>query len=235
MSRPVRRLLIEMPSRIVEEDPLWWSSTAVVDEQFVAKFAWSRPAALRVAHEIGVLTALARPPSVPFLPEVVAWSTDPLLLMTRRVPGVPLFEVIHSIDRDHAGNQLAEFLAALHQPATRVRVEAANGPLPDAHHGPQHPASTQVLRDRLGVWFGPTSAAPSRPGASGRTPRSRGPVRPCSSTPTSTATTRCGQMTRSGSSWTSRPPYSQPEYDLGTPRNRSAWSYCTATVRAADT
>jgi Phosphotransferase enzyme family len=35
-------------------------------------FAWSRPAALRLAREIGVLTALAREPKVPFLPEVVA-------------------------------------------------------------------------------------------------------------------------------------------------------------------
>jgi hypothetical protein len=34
-----------------QEDPLWHSSTAFVGEQFIAKFAWSRPAALRVAHE----------------------------------------------------------------------------------------------------------------------------------------------------------------------------------------
>lgn len=146
---------IEMPPQIVEDDPLWWSSTAIVDEQFVAKFAWSRPAAVRVAHEIGVLTALAGEPGVPFLPEVVAASTDPLLLVTRRVPGASLFEVVHRIDRDLAGRQLAEFLATLHQPATRARVEAAIGHLPDAQHGPQHPTSTQVLRDRLGTWLQP--------------------------------------------------------------------------------
>jgi hypothetical protein len=36
--------------------------------QSSAKFAWSHPAAVRLAREIGVLTALAG--EVPFLPEV---------------------------------------------------------------------------------------------------------------------------------------------------------------------
>jgi hypothetical protein len=112
-----------------KEDPLWWSSSAAVGERFVAKFAWSRLAALRVAHEIGILTALAREPRVPFLPEVVASSADPMLLATRLVPGASLFMVVDWIDRDRAGRQLAWFLAALHQPATRKRAEAAVGEL----------------------------------------------------------------------------------------------------------
>jgi hypothetical protein len=37
---------------------------------------------LRLANEIGVLTPLAREPKVPFLPEVIAGSTDPLFLVT---------------------------------------------------------------------------------------------------------------------------------------------------------
>ena len=82
--------------------PAWQSSSAVVGERFIAKFAWSRPAALRLANEIGVLTALAREPRVSFLPEVVACSTDPLLLITRLVPGESLFEVVDSIYRDRA-------------------------------------------------------------------------------------------------------------------------------------
>jgi len=67
-----------------EEDPTWWAASAVIGERFVAKFAWSQPAALRVAHEIGVLAALLSNPAVPFLPEIVASSTDPVLLVTRR-------------------------------------------------------------------------------------------------------------------------------------------------------
>ena len=58
-----------------------------MSERFVAKFSWSRPAALRLAREIGVLTALVRVPPVPLLPGVVASSTRPPLLITRRVPG----------------------------------------------------------------------------------------------------------------------------------------------------
>ena len=42
---------IAVRDSVGEDDPLWWSATAVVGERFVAKFAWSRPAALRLAHE----------------------------------------------------------------------------------------------------------------------------------------------------------------------------------------
>ncbi|MGH3549184.1 MAG: phosphotransferase family protein [Pseudonocardiaceae bacterium] len=143
---------ITVPERVGKEDPLWWSSSAIVGERFVAKFAWSRLAALRVAHEIGILTALAREPRVPFLPEVVACGMDPLLLVTRLVPGTSLFTVVDSIDRDRAGRQLAWFLAVLHQPSTRERAEAAVGELACAQ---LPPATTRVLRDRFDSWIRP--------------------------------------------------------------------------------
>jgi aminoglycoside phosphotransferase (APT) family kinase protein len=137
---------ITIPELTTKQDPLWHSSSAAVGEQFIAKFAWSRPAALRLAREIGVLTALAAEPKVLFLPEVAASSMDPLLLVTRRVPGTSLFEVVGSIDRDRAGRQLACFLAALHQPAVLKRAEAAVG----RFTGPElPPATTVVLRDRF--------------------------------------------------------------------------------------
>jgi hypothetical protein len=143
-----------------QEDPVWHSSTAFVGEQFIAKFAWSRPAALRLAREVGVLTALGNEPAVPFLPEVAASSMDPLLLVTRRVPGTSLFEVAASIDRDRAGRQLACFLAALHQPSALERAEAAIGKLTGVH---LQPATTTVLRDRFGkLEAGPARSAPHR-------------------------------------------------------------------------
>ena len=135
-----------------KDDPLWWSASAVVGGRFMAKFAWSRPAADRLAHEIAILAALARESAVPFLPEIVASSTDPLLLVTRLVPGTALFEVVNSIDRDQAGRQLAHFLGELHQARTRERVEAAVGELPPAL---LQPATTDVLRDRFGRWARP--------------------------------------------------------------------------------
>jgi hypothetical protein len=135
-----------------KRDPLWWSSSTVVGDRFLVKFAWSRPAALRLAGEIGVLTALAREPKVPFLPEVVASSTDPLLLITRLVPGASLFEVVDSIDRDRGGQQLACFLAAFHHPAARQRAEAVVGKLTGAQ---LPPATTGILRERFGTWARP--------------------------------------------------------------------------------
>ena len=105
-----------------------------------------------MAREIGILTALGREPAVPFLPEVFASSTDPVLLITRRVPGASLFEVIDSIDRDRAGRQLARFLAALHQPQARQLAEAVVGKLTGAQ---LPPATTAILRDRFGTWARP--------------------------------------------------------------------------------
>jgi aminoglycoside phosphotransferase (APT) family kinase protein len=143
---------VTVPGPAGKQDPQWHSGSVPVGEQCFAKFAWSRPAALQLAHEIAVLAALAREPAVPFLPEVVASSTSPLLLITRRVPGASLFDVIDSIDPDRAARQLVRFMAALHHPATCQRAEAAVGPLT----GPVlPPATTATLRDRLGRWIRP--------------------------------------------------------------------------------
>lgn len=182
----------------VKGDPLWWSSSAVVGGRFVVKFAWSRPAALRLAHEIGVLTALALKPRVPFLPEVVASSTDPVLLITRLTPGASLFKVISSIDADRAGQQLACFLAALHHPSARQRAEAVVGPLTGAQ---LPPATTAALRERFGTWARPDQhqvIRSSGAGATGPMPCSPHLARPCWRTVTCMATTRCGKAARSG-------------------------------------
>jgi aminoglycoside phosphotransferase (APT) family kinase protein len=143
---------VTVPGPAGKQDPLWHSGSVPVGERFIVKFAWSRPAALRLATEIGILTALAGEPEVPFLPEVVASSSDPVLLITRRVPGASLFEVIDSIDPDRAARQLARFLAALHHPAARQRAEAAAGALTTAQ---LPPATTATLRDQLGTWVRP--------------------------------------------------------------------------------
>jgi aminoglycoside phosphotransferase (APT) family kinase protein len=143
---------VTVPGPAGKQDPLYHGGSEPLGDRFIVKFAWSRPAAVRLAKEIGVLTALAREPKVPFLPEVVASSTDPLLLITRRVPGTSLFDVVGSIDPDRAARQLVRFLGALHHPATRQRAEAAVGPLTGAE---LPPATTRTLRDRLGTWIRP--------------------------------------------------------------------------------
>src|SRR5262249_4973086 len=83
---------------------------------------------------------------VPYLPGVVASSTDPVLLVTRLVPGVALFDVVDSIDRDQAGRQLAEFLDPLHGQT-----------LPTATL--LHPPTTAVLREGLPKWARPEQRA----------------------------------------------------------------------------
>ncbi len=94
------------------------------------KFAWSETAARRVLQQIRVLEALAREPAVPYLPQVVANATDPLIMVTRRVRGASLFTVADSINLDYAGMQIARFLAVLHGEEARRRVEAMTGAVP---------------------------------------------------------------------------------------------------------
>jgi hypothetical protein len=147
---------VTLPRPAGKHDPLYHSGCMPLGDRFFVKFAWSRPAALRLAREIGVLTALAREPTVPFLPEVVASSADPLLMITRRVPGTSLFDVAGLIDPDHAARQLVRFLAAWHHPAARQRAEAAVGTLTGAQLPPvpmpDHRTAPEWVED-LGARF----------------------------------------------------------------------------------
>lgn len=153
--RAVAPELSALPAHIPDlsssDDPVWQMSSAALGEDFVVKFAWSEPASRFVLHQIRVLEALAREPAVPFLPEVVASGTDPLILVTRRVRGSSLFKVVGSINRDYAGMQLARFLAALHGDEARQRVEAVTGAVPAWYPL----ATTSALRKRFGRWVTP--------------------------------------------------------------------------------
>jgi hypothetical protein len=42
---------VPAPDPVAQRDPLWWSAGTVVGGRFIAKFAWSRPAALRLVRE----------------------------------------------------------------------------------------------------------------------------------------------------------------------------------------
>jgi aminoglycoside phosphotransferase (APT) family kinase protein len=139
-------LPITIPGAAGSDDPVFRMSSAALGEDYVLKFAWSQAAARFISHQISVLGALAQEPAVPYLPEVVAAGTSPLILVTRRVGGTSLFKVVDRIDRDHAGEQLARFLAALHSDQTRRRAEAAVGPVPAWYPL----VTTSALRERFG-------------------------------------------------------------------------------------
>jgi hypothetical protein len=66
--------------------PTWATGSATIGGRFLAKFAFSEPAAVRVWHEARVLKLLGEQPAFD-VPDVVAASPDPACLATRIVEG----------------------------------------------------------------------------------------------------------------------------------------------------
>jgi len=86
--------LSELPIKInnawhVQSNPLWWSSSAVLDERFVVQFAWSEVRATRLWREGIVLDRLRTLEPSLLTPELVVLSEDPALVVTRRVGRCP--------------------------------------------------------------------------------------------------------------------------------------------------
>lgn len=135
--------------RVEESDPMWSSSSALVDGTFIVKYAWGEPAALRLYREVCVLDALRAFASELLLPPVAFSSTDPLLLATRKVDGQPLaYDFAHSLDAggvERVGDQLGRFLAALHAPSVLEAARSAAVPL----GGPAPQGDPSVLRERF--------------------------------------------------------------------------------------
>src|SRR5580704_11746421 len=67
--------------RIVTSNPRYFQGTAVLDGAYVVKYAWSEPAARRIAHEAQLLEALADAQLGLPVPAVVAAATEPALLI----------------------------------------------------------------------------------------------------------------------------------------------------------
>lgn len=151
-------LPIRVNPRLEQSDPQWWSSSAVVGERFVAKFAWSELRARRLWREGVLLRRLAaQAPELP-VPEVAAVHEHPALVVTRLVPGVPMSfgwaGAMAGPERDEVAGHLAGFLALLHG------MDAAEllGDLDVVHPTPQ--SDTAGLRARF------PRLVDDRPGAS---------------------------------------------------------------------
>ena len=132
-------------------DPTWHSGSAVIGGAFVAKFAWSKVAARRTQREGQLLLALRSAAPHLQLPELLATSSDPVLIVTRIVPGAPLtgagiarLEDARSVQ---VAADLAAFLAWLHDPSVLDKVRLA---VPMV--APQPQADTNSLRQRFGRW-----------------------------------------------------------------------------------
>ncbi len=132
-------------------DPTWHSGSAVIGGAFVAKFAWSQVAARRTHREGQLLLALQAAAPHLQLPEVVAISADPVLIVTRVVPGSPLTGAgIATLDDavvDEVAAELAAFLARLHDPSVLEKVRQA-APMV----APEPQTDTISLRRRFGRW-----------------------------------------------------------------------------------
>jgi aminoglycoside phosphotransferase (APT) family kinase protein len=142
--------------RVVTSNPRYFQGSAVLDGAYVVKFAWSEPAARRIAHEARLLGALAKAELGLPVPVVVAAPSAPALLITRLVSGEPLsWEAANGLSgqlRRNLVEDLARFLAVLHDPATLEAVGAAS-------RGPEMPATqatTDELRERFGRFVSPS-------------------------------------------------------------------------------
>lgn len=136
--------------RVVTSDPRYFQGSAVLDGAYVVKFAWSELAARRIAHEGRLLEALVKAELGLCVPAAVAATSEPALLITRLVPGEPLsWQAANRLSgqpRQQLVEDLARFLAVLHDPATLEAVGAVSlGP-----ELPQTQATTDELRNRFG-------------------------------------------------------------------------------------
>ena len=143
--------LADLPIRInprhAASNPLWWSSSAVVDDRFLVKFAWSEIRAVRLWREGVVLERLRTQEPLLALPELVALSREPALVVTRRVEGVPLsWEWASSLgdgETTEVAREISAFLVRLHG----VEPSAVVGDLPMV--SPTAQADTESLRRRF--------------------------------------------------------------------------------------
>ena len=145
---------IALHPRVRQVDPTWHSGSAVIGGAFIAKFAWSRVAAVRTRREGQLLLSLQSAAPDLQLPEVIASSTDPVLLVTRIVPGTPLtgpgIAALDAAGSERVAAELATFLAGLHDPAVLNKVQLA-APMV----APEPQADTDSLRQRFGMWVSP--------------------------------------------------------------------------------
>lgn len=141
--------------------PIWATGGARIDGRFLAKFAFSEPAAVRLWHEARVLKLLRQDAALN-VPEVVAAGPTPACLAMRIIAsGVPLsYELVRAAAparTDAIGAELAGFLARLHAPEILILVTARLG-APVRAPEPGLQATTDELRQRFTRLIAPERA-----------------------------------------------------------------------------
>lgn len=135
---------IEPASKIATSNPEWCAGTATIARSFLVKFAWSKPAAIRVLREARVLDTLADvAPELP-IPRLVGVSSDPVGFVTRLVEGAPLGHDERP-SWTAVGAGIAGFLGSLHDGTVLAQVREKVPELVE----PQPQATTSEIRSRL--------------------------------------------------------------------------------------
>jgi aminoglycoside phosphotransferase (APT) family kinase protein len=140
---------VELNTGFEQSSPFWHCGTAWVGHTHVVKFAWSAEAALELARERIAMLALRGTRFARWMPTVEATNERPLLIVTRRVEGVPCWGDI--LNDSNVARDVAAALADLHDPRVRslIRSEGIEPPAP----APQ--ANTDAIRSRLNRFLNP--------------------------------------------------------------------------------
>jgi aminoglycoside phosphotransferase (APT) family kinase protein len=141
---------VELHVELEQIDPIWHRGTAWLGHTHVVKFAWSAEAALELARERIAMLALGGTRFARWMPTVEATSERPLLIVTRRVEGVPCWGEI--LSDPNIARDVATALADLHDP--RVLSAIRNGGIEPPAPSPQ--ADTEAIRSRLHRFLSPS-------------------------------------------------------------------------------
>jgi aminoglycoside phosphotransferase (APT) family kinase protein len=142
---------LTLPPHLSGSHPDWHRNAAACGDDHLVKFAWSEPAAKKLWREARVITALGQLRPALRVPVVESVSSDPVLLVTRRLPGGPIWPAdISAMSRREMVDlaaRIAELLASLHAPPVQAAVESVVALPP-----PVPQATTDALRNRLGAF-----------------------------------------------------------------------------------
>ena len=103
-----------LSDRVVTDDPEYFQGSAVLGEKYVVKFAWAEAPARRMVHEARVLSALATCEEPLPVPQLIASSSAPAMLVTLLVPGDPLVDpdLLEPSRRSRLADDLGRFLVS---------------------------------------------------------------------------------------------------------------------------